>query len=108
MPDRLNLSDDLFPIQTFFNAIGHDSFAGAINSLLDGVGYSVNECNCSFPGDLDPDEEPFEGVRFSIFEDEVVIPETSLHDYIKLACSEQLSLMPNQRTEVELILEKLK
>lgn len=107
MPDRLNLNDNFFPIQTFFNAIGHESFGRCVNSLLDGVGYSINDCDCSFPSDLDPDEDPFDGVRFSVFEDEVVISEASLREYIKLACQAQLSLVPDQKNEVETILEKL-
>lgn len=107
MADRLNLTDEFFPIQTFFNALGDDSFVRAANLLLDGVGYSINDCDCSFPGDLDPDEEPFDGVRFSIFEDEVVISEASLRSYVKEACEMQLSLAPSQRSEINSILEKI-
>lgn len=73
MPDRLQLEESMFPVQAFFNAIPDDCFDKVLASLQGHVGYSINDCHCQFPSDLDPDEESFSGVRFSIYEDEVIL-----------------------------------
>ena len=87
MPNRLTLDDEsLFPIQAFFDAVGDDSFVRVVDSLTKGVGYSINDCDCSFPDDLEPDEESFEGVRFSLFEQSIVISTEQLGQYIRLVC----------------------
>jgi hypothetical protein len=108
MPDRLNLDDNsLFPVQTFFNAIGDASFIRVMNSLTNGVGYSINECDCSFPGDLDPCEETFQGVRFSLFEQSAVISNQELVGYIKKVCKDFVEMYPEEEKKISDILDRL-
>lgn len=104
MPDRLQLDKRYFPVQTFFNALSNDTFVRTIDHLLSGVGHSVNECDCSFPDDLDPDDERFEGVRFSIFEEELVISLDELRSFVIQACRSQLAIVPEQRLDIERLL----
>jgi len=95
MPTRLLLSNPaLLPVQAFFNSIGDDSFVRVIDCLTSGIGYSIDEADCTFPGDLDPDEAPFEGVRFSLFQDSIAISLDQLHDYLEVVCSHHITLHP--------------
>lgn len=108
MPDRLTIDDEsLFPVQAFFNAVGDESFIRVMDSLTNGVGYSINECDCSFPGDLDPGEEVFQGVRFSLFEQSVVISTQELARYIKEVCKGFVDRKPTEQDSVARILSRL-
>jgi hypothetical protein len=89
MPARLNLHDpQLIPVQAFFNAIGDASFVKMVDCLTSGIGFSVNDVDCTFPGDLDPGEELFDGVRFSLFEERVVITRDELQHYLQITCAD--------------------
>ena len=83
MPSRLTVADSrLFPVQTFFNAVGDASFVRMADCLTRGIGFVSDAAGCSFPSDLEPDEEPFDGVRFSLFEDQVVISVEQLRRFL--------------------------
>jgi hypothetical protein len=101
MPDRLKLDSSQFPVQVFFNAVRDDSFVRVIERLSNGIGHCVNDIDCSFPEDLDPDEEPFEGIRFSIFEEEVLLDNQSLLDVVKVACDEHSRRYPSAKAQLE-------
>ena len=100
VPWRMRLDDHLFPIQAFFNAVGDAEFVRVVEHLSRGIGAGVNEADCAFPGDLDPGDEPFEGVRFSIFEESIIISTSELRGYLRFACEQYLVEHP----EDELIL----
>ena len=107
MPDRLLIEDEsLFPIQTFFNAVSDDSFVGVVDALTSGVGYSINDCHCHFPGDLDPGDEPFDGVQFSLFEQSIVISREELKSYLKLVCDEFVKRFPTERERINGLLAR--
>lgn len=108
MPDRLTIDDDiLFPVQAFFNAVSDDSFIRVMDSLTNGVGYSIYECDCSFPGDLDPGEEIFQGVRFSLFEHSVVISNQELSSYIRKVYKGFVDRFPKEQENLARILNRL-
>lgn len=108
MPWRLRLADDrLFPVQAFFNALWDDNFIEVMRRLLCGIGGSMNDAYCRFSSDLDPWEEPFEGVRFSLYEDEVIITAAELKSYIEQACVAYLSTYPEQQDTVANLLSSV-
>ncbi len=108
MPVRLTIDDKLlFPVQAFFNAVDDESFIRVMNSLANGVGYSINECDCSFPGDLDPGEELFQGARFSLFEQSAVISHQELASYIKKVSNGFVDRYPTEQDNVARILSRL-
>ena len=97
MPKRLNFvkdNDPLFPVQAFFNAISDDSFVRTVENLSKNIGAAFDDCDCEFPGDLDPGDETFEGVRFSLFEEEVVVDQNTFQRFLRLACEEHLRRHP--------------
>lgn len=107
MPNRLKVdSDEYFPVQAFFNAVDDDSFLDMVGCLSNGVGFSVNDVDCSFPSDLDPDEQVFEGVRFSIASDDVVVSRKNCLSYLKSACAHYLSRHPIRKLEVTELLSR--
>ena len=95
MPDRLSLNEDrLFPVQCFFNAVSDFNFVEVIGRLLQGVGHGADYAHCTFPSDLDPGEEVFDGVRFSIFEDSVILTDEEFRYFIREACKSYLVSHP--------------
>ncbi|MGV3607271.1 MAG: ribonuclease toxin immunity protein CdiI [Planctomycetaceae bacterium] len=108
MPERLRIDDDpLLPVQAFFNAIDDESFVRVIDALTSGVGYATNECDCLFPSDLDPGEEIFQGVRFSLFEQSNVISPQELARYIKIVSKGFVEQHPAVQENVARILNRL-
>lgn len=97
-----------FPVQAFFNAIPVIFFVECMESLAKGVGSNINGADCSFPGDLDPGDESFSGVRFRIFEDEVVLTIEELLGFAQAACDSYLRYHPADRGKIELALKGLK
>jgi CDI immunity protein len=78
--------DPEFPVQAFFNAISDDALVDIVTHLVKWQGYSSDYCHCRFPADLDPAEPKFEGVRFSHFDDTIVITEGRFADVLTLVC----------------------
>lgn len=75
------LGDDLFPVQAFFNAMSDRNLISTLEEFSKGIGAGFNDAVCEFPSELDPGDEPFEGVRFYIFEEEVIL---SKSDFMKI------------------------
>ena len=108
MPKGFRIQVDnerLFPIQAFFNAISDHSFVETIANLLRGIGASFDDAHCEFPKDLDPGEEPFEGVRFALYDDEVVVGFRTFRHYLELACTAYISENPINRSKIENLLQ---
>lgn len=97
-----------FPVQVFFNAIPASYFVKCMESLAEGVGSNINGADCSFPGDLDPGERLFSGVRFRFFEEEVVLTIEELAGFAQAACDSYLQYHPEDRSKIEAALKGLK
>lgn len=104
MPNRLLLEGDLFPVQCFFNAVPDSNFVEVVGRLLQGIGQGLDYARCTFPDDLDPGEEVFDGVRFSIFEDVVVLKHEEFLNYVREACCSYLATYPNDDGEINKLL----
>lgn len=75
-----------FPVQAHFNAISDRNFLSVLSHNVRRTGASIEYCTCCFPSDLNPGDAPFEGLRFSLFDDEVVITEAEFLQFARLAC----------------------
>lgn len=90
VPKRLCMVGDkdlMFPAQAFFNTISDNRFV-FISNLLQGIDAGFDAAYYQFPSDLAPSDEPFEGVKFSLYEDGVVVDHQTFMQYLKLACKE--------------------
>jgi hypothetical protein len=92
---RIVLSDNLFPVQAFFNAMSEDSFIQTLEAFSNGVGASFNDCHCEFPGDLGPDDDPIAGVQFALHDQEIVISNSEFLKYLTLTCKSYASERPD-------------
>ena len=107
MPSRITISDpQKFPVQAFFNAVADSSFVAMVDHLTRGIGYASNEADCSFPSDLDPGEDVFAGVRFSLFEDWVILDKEQLLAVMKEAATAYISEYPSGRQVLEQYLSR--
>ncbi|WP_152039057.1 ribonuclease toxin immunity protein CdiI [Myxococcus xanthus] len=107
MPKRLNLvgdDDPLFPGQAFFNSISERGFVEKIQQLVARVGAEIDGAQCEFPGDLEPWEPKFEGVRFSLYEDVVVVEEPVFQMFLLEACRMHVKDHPEDRARLAQIL----
>ena len=105
---RLVLSNELFPVQAFFNAISDDSFLKTLEAFSKGVGASFDDCHCEFPNDLDPDDEPINGIQFALYDQEVVVSSDEFVGYLEKVCDKFLLEYPDKKKDVEDYLMKIK
>ncbi|MBU8895428.1 hypothetical protein KRR26_07420 [Corallococcus sp. M34] len=96
--------DPLFPMQAFFNAIGAGEFVDVIEGLLNGVGRGLDGVDCDFPGDLDPGEPRFDGVRFSLYEDVVIAGCPVFRQFLVEACRAHVREHPEDKQKLESLL----
>lgn len=110
MPKRVQVVGDedlLFPVQAFFNAIGDSSFLRIIANLASGIGAGIDDVYCEFPSDLNEDEETFEGVRCSLYEDEVVVDRDTFFSFLRLAAAAYIEKHPEESARVDAILSSM-
>ena len=111
MPMRNRISivsddDPRFPMQAFFNVISDSDFVCIIADLLQGIGAGVNDVYCQFPADVDPDVEPFEGVRFQLYEDVFVADLDTFRQFLLITCEAYLREHPEDRAAIDAILSQ--
>lgn len=105
MRDKLQERDLLepihFPVMAFFNSVPDSNFMRVLEQMSIGIGTGINEADCSFSGDVEEDEEKFDGVRFSVYEEEVILNYEIFYYYLNLACRNYVDVFPNERNELE-------
>ena len=105
---RISLKDEkLFPVQAFFNVISDDSFVNTLKAFSNGVGANFNDTHCEFPGDIDFDDEPFDGVRFALFDDEVILTYQAFLNVLQTTCKSYIDDNPKDQKIVYELLQKI-
>ena len=81
-------NESLYPLIGFFNAISTSSFVETIKHLAEGVGVVIEYNGCYFPTDLEPNEEVFEGVKFSeeYLHEEIIVSYAVVYKYMAAVC----------------------
>lgn len=102
------LDKDHFPITAFFNSISDSDFVETIKNLSLGIGVGMNATVCLFADDLDPDEEKFEGVMFSLHDDEVIVDYSTFFYYCEKACSAFIEDYPDKKGIIDICMDKVK
>lgn len=97
-----------FPVITFFNAIPNSDFLEVIEQFSLGIGRGINNTICTFPEDLDPDEGSFEGVMFSIDDEEIVVDREVFLYYLEKACLVYLEDYPDKKSIIDTYFDRIK
>lgn len=80
------LEKRLFPLQAFFNAMPARSLLASLKNFARGIGAGFNDAVCEFPDELDEDEEKFTGVKFYIFNEELIVSNADFVMHLKEVC----------------------
>ncbi|WP_241503518.1 ribonuclease toxin immunity protein CdiI [Bacillus safensis] len=96
-----------FPVVVFFNAITDDSFVNIVQHLSTGVGYGINDVDCTFPNDLEPGEEPFHGVLFALHDDKVIVDYQTFYYYLEQASNTYITEYPQDKKTISEVLRKV-
>ena len=107
MSERLSLPERLFPVQAFFNVWVDERFVGIIEDLVNRIAHELNDVGCSFPEDLDPTQEPFEGVEFHVLDEQIIVSTDEFRRLLRLACDAQRRRVPEQAARLEAALARL-
>jgi hypothetical protein len=107
MSERLSLPEGLFPVQAFFNVWADQRFVNVVEDLVNRIAHEINDVGCTFPEDLDPSEEPFDGVEFHVSDEQVIVAEDEFRRLLRLACDAQVRRVPEQDARIEAALARL-
>jgi len=102
------LESSHFPVIAFFNAIPNSNFLNVMEQFSLGVGVGINATVCNFPEDLDPDEEAFDGVMFSLHDEEVVVDNGTFLYYLEKACLVYLEDYPDKKSVIDTYFDRIK
>jgi len=101
MTHRIIIEDDkLFTVQAFLNVIPDSDFVKTLRNLTNGIGATFNDICCLFPEDLDPWDEPFEGICFSVLNEEIVISKEEFSKYLRNAAMTYAHKYPDKEIEI--------
>lgn len=81
-------------------------FTEALKCISSGVGYLDEYNGCYFSDQIEPEEEPFEGVKFFRMEDELVISMEEFEDLLRDACHRYIKRYPECEEEIKNILKE--
>jgi hypothetical protein len=91
--------DNEWIIKEFFNSVYlQGEFVSAVNSILGGRSFIFNEEYCLFPEPQSADQDlHFEGAKFGIMENQVVITNDALIKIIHAACNRYIHIHPENK-----------
>lgn len=99
--------DPEWTIKEFFNrAYADDLFVRVALALNSGRGFSIDEDYCLFPDEDTIEDGFFEGVKFGIYTDSVIITRDNLQKYLLDACGRYLLSHPEDTDKLRSILKK--
>lgn len=103
----LVLERELFPVQAFFNAMSDRSLISTLQAFSNSIGAGFNDAVCEFPSEIEPTDQPFVGVKFYIFEEELVISRASFLSILEQVCSIYLGRHPEDRGRICTLLAEI-
>lgn len=103
----LVLESKMFPVQAFFNAMPERALLSALDGFSKGVGAGFNDAVCEFPQEVESDAEMFSGVKFYIFEEELVISNAEFLRCLEGVCQIHIARHPESQSLVEQLLNRV-
>ncbi|WP_157760099.1 ribonuclease toxin immunity protein CdiI [Delftia acidovorans] len=102
------LENKLFPVQAFFNAMPGISLIRTLESFCNRIGAGFNDATCEFPEEVESGDDYFDGVRFSIFNEEVIISNEVFFDILSQVCSIYISKNKDSSEEISSLMKIIK
>lgn len=103
-----DINDEYYTAKFYLYSIPDTTFVRVLENMSNGIGTSLDYLHCEFPGDIEVDEEPFEGVRFRVLDDDgVVLGEKKFYSLLEDTCKEYLIDFPQDREVVHCLLNKI-
>lgn len=105
------MPNELRPMGSYFQTIiNRNNFIQNIDTITKGLSDAIEGVSsCFFPRDLDEYEiinHGFDGVNFSLFEDEITIDVPTFRKYLRIACEAYYEVHPESRTQLEEFLSR--
>ena len=94
-------------MQAFFNAVSDSSFPEVVEHLAKSIGWHVEICHCEFPGGVELGEPAFEGVRFGLMDEEVIVSRMEFVSVLRAAVASQEKRVPSQSARLRAALQSL-
>jgi len=102
------LCDNFFPAQAFFNSMKDRDFISTLEGFAKGVGRGFDDAVCEFPGELPFEDQPFKGVKFYLFEEEVILHKLDFLKILEEACLTYIARHSNDRVRIKELLGVVK
>ncbi|KHD36730.1 hypothetical protein NL50_09410 [Clostridium acetobutylicum] len=102
------LKKEHLPAIVFLNAIKNNEFIDTIEQMSKEIGRGFNEVDCCFPGDLEQDDEAFEGVEFALGNQAIVLDYKTYFYYLKLTCLKYVSEFSQEQKLIKKYLKVIK
>jgi hypothetical protein len=103
----VNDSDELWVVKNFFSEHDGVLFPSCIAHILSGIGYGNEYAMCTFPDSIEPDEEPFNGIRFTMYGGHTkVIDEDAFKKITIEACRRYILKNSSRRNQITEILSR--
>lgn len=84
------------------------SFISTLEAFSNSIGAGFNDAVCEFPSEIEPGDESFEGVKFYIFDEELVISGADFLSILEQVCSIYLARHPADRDRVSKLCRKIR
>lgn len=102
-------NDEYAAVFAYFTYISDTQFLEMMRFVIDGIGGYGGDGHVGFElsEELEPGEEPFEGVKFHIFHEENVISYELFHQILTNIAENYVKEYPNEQQEVTSLLQKI-
>ncbi|MBC7531597.1 MAG: hypothetical protein H7318_08465 [Oligoflexus sp.] len=106
---NIDRTDLLYIPKHFFNISHTISFLRTMQYIINGIGVVVDEyTECCYSNDREPEELPWEGIKFRLFEEEVILSTSESIELLKEACLRYITLHNSKLAEVNALLAQIK
>ena len=114
MIKRVKMSNELYPVEAFFNRLSHEQFMIAIKNFSNGKGYNPEDMTCFFPSDIVEDEggeiKDYKYIEFWEYAGNQEV-RLNFRDFISAlteASDSEIKLNPSVSDEIEELISKAK
>ena len=112
MIKRIDLDDELYPVEAFFNCLDHNQFLIAIENFSNGKGYNPEDMTCFFPSDIAEDEgndiNSYKYIEFWEYSEskEVRLSFAAFINFLRMASISEIEKNPHLSNKIKHLISK--